>query len=100
VGQHNGIVVDIHDPCFRCRSLGDLVGVAGGGQAGADVEELPDAKVGHQVVHRAGQERAVSPGDFPDDGRGLEHVVAGGAVGGVVVLAAEPVVPDPGRVRD
>ena len=33
-----------------------------GGQAGADVQELPDAQAGHKVMHHAGQERAAGPG--------------------------------------
>lgn len=34
------VIVRVNDPAGRVRVLGDLVGVAGRGQSGADVEEL------------------------------------------------------------
>jgi hypothetical protein len=37
------VVVDVDDPAVRRDRLGDLVGVALGGQAGPDVEELAQA---------------------------------------------------------
>jgi hypothetical protein len=40
VGQHHRVVVDTDDAALRGDPLGHLVGVVGGGQAGADVQEL------------------------------------------------------------
>jgi len=99
VGQDDRVVVHVDDPGFRRDGLGDLVGAVEGGQAGADVEELPDAHLPGQVPHGAAHERAGGAGDDSDVGEGGQELVAGRAVDGVVVLSAEPVVPDPGRVR-
>src|SRR5262249_26272235 len=74
-----------------------LVGVAGRGQSRAEVEELPDARVG-QVAHGPGEEGAVGPGRGADGGVGGYGLLAGDPVGLEVVLSAEPVVVDPGRV--
>jgi len=38
--QDERVVVDVDDAALRCGRLGDLVGVVGGGQPSADVEEL------------------------------------------------------------
>jgi phenylacetic acid degradation operon negative regulatory protein len=56
VGQHQGVVIDIDDAGLGRYPLRDLMGVVGRGQAGADVEELPDARVLGQVMDAAGQE--------------------------------------------
>ena len=56
VGQHERVVVCVHDPAVRRGPLGDLVGVVRGGQARADVEELADAGLGGQEADRAGHE--------------------------------------------
>jgi hypothetical protein len=72
VRQHDRVVVDVDDPRLRRRPLRHLVGVAGGGQAGADVEELPEAGLGRQVVHGGREERPVgrlSGVRTPDDVR-------------------------------
>jgi hypothetical protein len=54
---------------------------------------------GGQVADRAGEEPALHPGDVRDAGERLHDQVTGRAVGREVVLAAEQVVPDPGRMR-
>ena len=46
-----------------------------------------------------GRHGALRPGVVDDRGEDLTHPLAGLAVGGEVVLAAQPVVPDPGGVR-
>lgn len=46
--------------------MGDLMGIVGGGQTGADVKELPDARVADQVGHRAYEERPLGAGEFAD----------------------------------
>jgi hypothetical protein len=50
VGQDHWVVVDVDDPGVGGDALGDLVGVLGGGQAGADVQELPEAGLAGQVA--------------------------------------------------
>ena len=40
--RHDGVVVHVDDPGFGGDGLGDLVGVARRGDAGADVQELAD----------------------------------------------------------
>jgi hypothetical protein len=98
VGQHDGVVVHIDDAALRGDLLGDLVGVVGGGQAGADVQELADAGLAGQVADGTGQKRPGGAGDVDDPGEGLTKLLGDLAVGGEVVLAAQPVVPDSGRV--
>jgi hypothetical protein len=46
-GQHHRIVVYVHHPGLRRAGLGYLVGVAGGRDAGADVQELADPGLAH-----------------------------------------------------
>jgi len=59
VHQHQRVVVDVDDAGLGRDGLGDLVGVVGGRQAGADVLELADARLAGQVADRAGQEPSV-----------------------------------------
>jgi hypothetical protein len=66
---------------------------------GAKVEELADLGLTGQVADGPGEELPGGPGDVDDLGEDLAILVTGGAVHRVVVLAAQPVVPDPGRVR-
>jgi hypothetical protein len=75
------------------------VGVARGGDAGADVEELPDSCLGSEVADHAPEEGPVRPrceGHIRVD---VEHRLDRRPVGLVVVLAAEQVVVHPGLVR-
>ena len=78
--------------------LGHLVRIAGRGQPGTDVKELPDASLGGQVAHAAGEEGPVGACGRPDRGVGGDGFLAGDPVGLKVVLTAQPVVIDPGRV--
>jgi hypothetical protein len=76
------------------------VGVVGGGQARADIQELPDPFLAGQVLHGADEKSPVSTrgtDQFGDEGKDL---LADLAVDLVVVFTAEPVVPDPRRMRD
>jgi hypothetical protein len=61
VGQNHRIVVRVHDPAFPRDLLRHLMHAARRGQAGADIQELADARLAGQVAHRPGQERLVSP---------------------------------------
>ena len=70
------------------------------GMPGPEVEELPDARLGREVAHRPAEERPVRPHPVAQPRCHREHPVARDPVGGEVVLAAEPVVVDPRRVRD
>jgi hypothetical protein len=98
--QHERVVVHVDDPRLRRYLLSDLVSVVGGRQAGADVEELPDPGLAGQVTDRADQETALHMGDIGDVGKHPQDHVADLAVGREVILAAQQVIPDPGRVRD
>ena len=97
VREHRWLVVDADDPCVRDDALGDPVGVcrwsAGRWRRRGTAGCLP-RRPGR---HRAAQEGAGLPGDDRDLGIDLHPGVARLPVDGVVVLAAEPVVPDPGR---
>ena len=62
VHQHERVVVDVDDARFRRDRLRDLVGVVGGGQPGADVEELPDARLAGQVPAPPGRGTPGRPG--------------------------------------
>jgi hypothetical protein len=76
------------------------VGVLRGRHAGADVEELPDAGVADQVGDSPFEERTGRPRHYGDVGVETGELVADLAVDLEVVVAAEPVVPDPGRMWD
>ena len=80
--------VGVDDPGLGGEALRDLVGVVSRRQAGADVEELPDAIAFRQAAHRVGQEQPGEPGDQRHRQHDLEDAFGGGPVGGEVVLAA------------
>ena len=85
----------------RIGGLGDLVHVALGWQARADVEELPDPRVLGQVPDRPAQERAGWPAllSQPPAPPPAVHRPASRS-GGEVILPAEQPVVDPRDVRD
>jgi hypothetical protein len=88
MGEHNWVVVGIDDPAFRRDGLGDLMGVARGRDAGADVEELPDASFFDQETHCPREVRPVRARGQHDVGEGIDRLIASRPVGGEVVLAA------------
>ena len=100
VHDHQRVVVAVDDPGVPAGGLGDLVDVALGGQAGADVQELPDPRVAGQVPHRPAQEPAVGPGGH----RGIRHrrqqFPRSRPVGGEIILPAQQVVVNPRDIRD
>ena len=99
VREHDRVVVDVDHPRLGGDGLRHLVGVVRRRQAGADVEELADALARRQVAHRAGEEPPVGL-DRQDRLRvDLQRLLADLPVDREVVLAAEPVVVDPGDVR-
>jgi len=100
VRQYERIVVDIDDAALRRDRLRDLMGVVEGGQAGTDVEELPNPRFAGEVCDDADEERANRASQVADVREDLEDLITHFAVHREVVLAAQPVVPDTGRVRD
>ena len=97
--EHHGIVVHINHPAAGLHALGDLVGVVRRRDAGADVQKLPDARHPRQVAHRIGQESPLRADIAQDSRIGLNHLLGGLPVNREIILAAQPVVVDPGDVR-
>src|SRR6185437_4366282 len=93
------VVVDVDDPGGGRDRLGDLVGVARGGNAGPDVEELADPRLPREVTDGTAKERPVGPHGERHPGVDLEPLLGGLPVGREVVLAVEQVVVHPGLVR-
>ncbi len=99
VADDQRVMVNVDDPRLRGGALRHVVRVVGGGQPGSDVKELADARR-RQLRHRGGQEAPQHGRDQRQLGHRGPHVVPGLAVGAEVVLAADPVIPHPGRVGD
>jgi hypothetical protein len=100
VQQHHRVVVHVDHAAVRRDRLRDLVHVLHGRQAGAEVEELPDAGLGGQETDHPGQKRPARPGRLHRLGEDLVGLFRGPPVGLEVVLAAQPVVVDPRRMGD
>jgi hypothetical protein len=98
VGEHDGVVVHVADPSLRNDALSDLVHVGWSWQSGADVKELPAARLGGQVTNDPSQEGTVLPGPDPGVRPCSQDLVGRRAVGREIILTAERVVIDPGRV--
>jgi hypothetical protein len=99
VAEHHRVIIGVDDPRLGSDPLRDVVGVVGRRQAGPDIEELPDALAIRQLVHRVDQEQPRGPGDQRQGRHHVEHLLGRLPVGGEIVLAAQPVVPHPRRVR-
>lgn len=77
VSEHNGVVVDVHDPRLRSDPLRDLVDVLLRRQPCTDVQELADARFPGQRGDRSAQEVPVVPDvEVP---RGLATIAAAAA---------------------
>jgi hypothetical protein len=100
VGEDDRVVVDVDDPRVGGGLLGDLVRVVRRGDAGADVEELADPGLLGQVADGAGEEPPVRLDPPAQAGGDGQDAFGGFAVGREIVLAAQPVVVDAGRVGD
>ena len=96
VREHDGIVVHVHHPGVGRDRLGDLMGVPCGGDAGPDVQELPNPRLGGEIVDRTAEERPVRASGEQHLGVDLKPRLDGSPVGRVVALAAEHVVVAPG----
>jgi hypothetical protein len=75
------------------------VDVGGGGQARADVEELPDTPLGGEEMDDPAEEGPVHPGRPGTARDHRQELRGGGPIGVEVVLPAEDEVIDPGHVR-
>jgi hypothetical protein len=93
------VIVDVDHGGIRGDALRHLVGVAGGRDAGAGIQELAEAGLGGQVPGRPAEEGPVGAHTVTQPGRRGQHALGRLPVGGEVVRAAKPVVVDPGRVR-
>jgi hypothetical protein len=62
VQDDDRVAVNVDDPRVRGGRLGDLVDVGGGGQARADVEELPDTPLRGEEIDDPAEEGPVHPG--------------------------------------
>jgi hypothetical protein len=71
---------------LRGDALGDLVGVVRGGQPGADVEELTDPRLSHQVPDGAEEEQPRLAGNLLDTGERFGDLLGDDSVDLVVVL--------------
>ena len=92
------VVVDVDHAGIRGDALRHLVRVAGGRDAGADIQELPDGGLGGQVPGRPAEEGPVGAHPVAQPGRRGQHALGRLPVGGEVILAAQPVVVDAGLV--
>jgi hypothetical protein len=99
VQEDHGIDVDVDHARVRRDLLCHLVDVEPGGQAPAQVEELPDARLASEVADRPADEHPVVPDDPRYVRRGYHQLLRRRPVGGEIVLAAQQVVVDPGHVR-
>jgi hypothetical protein len=100
VTLHDRIVVHVHDTGFRGDRLCDLMHVLPGGQAGTDVEKLPDSRLGGKKLHDPPQESPCRPGGLRRPREGLDRGLCRDPVGLEVVRTAQEVVIDPRWVRD
>jgi hypothetical protein len=83
------VVVDVDHVDRRVDFVRDLAHVALGGQPGADVEQLRDARLADQVAHHPAQERPVRHGRERRLGRELHGLGHEFPVSGEIILAAE-----------
>ncbi len=94
-----GVVVHVDDARVGGDGLGDLVDVALGGQAAAEVDELPDPGLAGEEADDPAQEGPVVLDHVAGDRRDRQELFGHLAVGGEVVLAVQQVVVDARRVR-
>src|SRR5882672_12761191 len=80
------VVVNVDDAGVRRDALRDLVRVAGGRYARAEVEELPHPGLGREVANGPAEEGPVGAHPVAQPGRHREHPVTRDAVGCEVVF--------------
>ena len=99
LGRHHRVDVGVDDARGRIDPLHHLMGVANGGQPGADVDELPQPGLGGQPRGRPLMEAAVRPGRVAQRGQALPQCLGGLTVHLEVVVTAQVVVVETGRAR-
>lgn len=87
------VVVDVDHADLRIDPVGDLVDVVLGRQAGADVDDLPDAGF-DDVLDDPTDHLATRSGGVPQLRSDLQGGLGGGPIGLEVVLATQVVVED------
>jgi hypothetical protein len=92
------VIVRVNDPAGRVRVLGDLVGVAGRGQSGADVKELAYPLPG-QPADGPRQEQPVLPDQGGHRRGALDHPLGFTPVDVGIFRPAKQVVVDSGDAR-
>jgi hypothetical protein len=98
--EHERVVVNVGDPRVRVMLPCELVHIAPGRQARADVNELADAGLSGEEPDRVLEELPVLQGGQRDIGRGPEHQPGRFPVGVGVLVPAEVVIPHARDVRD
>ena len=98
--EDDRVGVHVEHPGIGRDLMRDLMHVALGGKARADVQELADPRLRGQEPHGPSQEGAVLPCHHPQLRRNSKRLFCDGAIDGEVVLAAKQVVVHPGEVRD
>jgi hypothetical protein len=92
------VVVDVHGAGVGRDGVDDLVHVALRRQARADVDELPDTRLGDEKADDPLEEGSVAPGRLPDSRPVLLDLLGCGTVCREVLPAAQQVVVDAGDV--
>src|SRR5215470_12906208 len=100
VREHERIIVDIDDPACWIQPLRNLMCVVDRGQAGASVQKLVNISLSYQIVDGPGEKLPVGSRLGDDTREGLDKLVAGLPVDRIVILTAQPVIPNASRVRD
>jgi hypothetical protein len=96
--QHHRVVVDVDDPAGRVDRLREIAAGLRAGQAGADVDELPDARLDGEEAHRPPMEGQDAGHDRGHRGRRPEHGQGRPAIGFEAVPAAVQEIRYPRRI--
>lgn len=89
MGHDQRVIVHVDDARLRRDPLSDLVSVVRRRQAGADVQELANARLASQVADRADQEATVGASALADLGHEDQRPLGELAVDLEVVLATQ-----------
>ena len=93
-------MIDVDDPGRRIGVQRHLVHVSHRGQPGTDVDQLPDARLMHQVTDHPAHEGAVNSGRLANIRQMCRDRSRGFPVGRVIIFAAEEVVVNARRTRN
>jgi hypothetical protein len=98
VRDHHRIVVQVDDAYVLIETLGNLMDVLRGGQAGANVEQLADTLVANHVADGAGENLALQSRANSGRGHRDHHPVGQRPVNRVIIPPAKQVVVHAGTV--